>query len=103
MNKNSNMISVTLLFCKFPSCACNLEPEATCHYFLSCHILQIERRPLINDIKEIDEHILTDHKNDLDQGLIYRNECYRYDTNEIILLSTLKFFIDSRRCDLLLF
>ena len=66
-------------------------------------MLQIERRPLINDIKEIDEHILTDHKNDLDQGLIYRNECYRYDTNEIILLSTLKFFIDSRRCDLLLF
>ena len=47
-------------------CACNLEPEATSHYFLRCKLFQIERRTLLNDIKERDEHIIVDHKNDLD-------------------------------------
>ena len=34
---------------------------------------------------------MTDHKNDLDQILLYGNECCRYDTNKIILLSTISF------------
>ena len=62
---------------------------------LRCHLFQTERGSLINDIKEIDEHIITDHKNNLDQILLYGNECYRYDTNRMIFLSTIKFCIDS--------
>ena len=86
-----------------PLCACNLEPEAISHYLLRCHLFQTERRTLLNDIKEIDENIVTDHKNDLDQILLYGNERYRYDTNRMILLSTIKFCRDSKRCDLPLF
>ena len=52
-----------------PQCACNLEPEATSHYLLRCHLFQKERRTLLNDIKEIDKHIITDHKTDLEQIL----------------------------------
>ena len=85
-----------------PLCACNLEPETTSNYFLRCHLFQTERRTLLNDIKEIDENIVTDHKNDLDQGLLYGNERYRYNTNRMTLLST-KFCIDSKRFDLPLF
>ena len=51
-------------------CACNLEPETTSHYLLRCHLFQTERKTLLNDIKEIDEHIITDDKIDLDQILL---------------------------------
>ena len=48
-------------------------------------------RTPFNDIQETNKHIITDHKNDLDQILLYGNECCRYDTNKIILLSTISF------------
>ena len=80
--------------------ACNLEPETTFHYLLRCQLFQTERRTLFNYIKEIDDNIITDHKNYLDQILLYGNERYRYDTNRMILLSALKFYIDSKRFDL---
>ena len=31
-------------------------------------------------MKEVDEHIITDYKNDLDQIFLYGNESYIYDT-----------------------
>ena len=86
-----------------PLCACNLESEITSHYFLRRHLFQKERRTLLNDIKEVDENIITDLKNNLDQILLYGNGRYRYDTNRIILLSTIKFCIDSKRLNLPLF
>ena len=88
-------------FCDFlnPPCACNLEPEITSHYLLRCHLFQTERSTLLNDIKEIDENILTDHKNYLDQILLFGKRLYRCDTNRKIFLSTIKFCIDSKRFD----
>ena len=93
------------IFCDFfnPLCACNLKPETTSHYLLWCHLFQTEWRTLLNDIKEIDENIVIDHKNNLDQILLYGNGRHRYDTNRMILLSTIKFFIDIKRFDLPLF
>ena len=46
--------------------------------------------------KKILEHIITDHKIDLDEILLYGKGRDRYDTNEMILLSTIKFCKDSR-------
>ena len=51
----------------------------------------------------MDEDIITDHKSDLDQILLYENGSYRYDTDRAILLSTIKFYTDSKRFDLPLF
>ena len=42
------------------------------------------------------ENIITDHKNDLDQILLYETGRYRYDTNRMILLSTIKFCLNSK-------
>ena len=83
-----------------PLCACNLKPEKTSHYLLRCHLFQIERRAPLNDIKEIDELNLTDHKNDLDLILLYGNERYRDAPLEWFYY---KFCIDSKSFDLLLF
>ena len=84
-----------------PLCACKLEPVTKSNYLLRCQLFQTERRTLLNDIKEIDESIITDHKNDLDLILLYGNGRYRYNTNRMILLSTITFCI--ARFDLPLF
>ena len=47
----------------------------------------------VNDIKEIDEHIITDNKHQLDQILLYGNERYRYGTNRIIFFYQLLSFL----------
>ena len=88
-------------FCDFlhPLRACNLEPETTPHYLLRCHLFQTERRTLLNDTKQINENIITDNKNNLDQIFLYGNGRCKYDTNRMILLSTIKFCIDSKRFD----
>ena len=54
-------------------CSCNLEPETTFHY-LPFHYTA--------DIKEIDEHMLPDHKSDIDQIFLYGNKHYNCDTNQ---------------------
>ena len=82
-----------------PLCECKLEPEATSHFLLRCHLFQVERATLFNDIKEVDEHI-RDNTSNLDQTFLYGNENYNYDTNKKILLSTIKFCIDSKRFDM---
>ena len=81
-----------------PLCACKLELVTKSHYLLRCHLFQTERRTLLNDIKEIDESIITDHKNDLDLILLYGNGRYRYNTNRMILLSTITFCIAGLIC-----
>ena len=44
-----------------PLCECNLEPDTTFHFLLRCHLFQVERTTLLNDIKEVDEHIISDN------------------------------------------
>ena len=74
-----------------PLCGCNLGPETTSHYLLQCHLFQTERRTLLNDIKEIDEHIIIDHKSDLDQILYYRYDAIRVRTT-IDMTQTERFY-----------
>ena len=81
-------------------CECKLEPETTSHFLLRCHLFQVERATLLNDIKEIDERIISDNTSILNQILFYGNENYNHDTNKKILLSAIKFYIDSKRFDM---
>ena len=83
-----------------PLCECKLELETTSHFLLRRHLFQVERTALLNDIKEIDERIISDNTSILDQILLYGNENYNHDTNKKILLSTIKFCIDSKRFDM---
>ena len=83
-----------------PLCECKLEPETKSHFLLRCHLFQVERTTLLNDIKEIDERIISDNTSILDQILLYGNENYNHDTNEKILLSAIKLCIDSKRFDM---
>ena len=80
-----------------PLCECKLEPETLSHFLLRCHLFQVERTTLLNVVKELDEHIISDNTSMLDQILFYGNENYNHDTNKKILLSTIKFCIDSKR------
>ena len=82
-----------------PLCECRLEQETTSHFLLRCHLFRVEKATLVNDIKEIDERIISDNTSMLDQILLYDNDNYNHDTNKKILLSTIKFCIDSKRFD----
>ena len=83
-----------------PLCECKLEPDTTSHFLLRCHLFQVERTNLLDDIKEIDERIISDNTSIFDQILLYGNENYNHDANKKILLSTIKFCIDSERFDM---
>ena len=83
-----------------PLCECKLEPETTSHFLLRFHLFQVERTTLLNDIKEIDERIISDNSSMLNQIVLYRNDNYNHDTNKNILLSTVKFCIDSKRFEM---
>ena len=61
------------------------------------HLFLVERTTLLNDVKEIEERIIKGNTSILDQILLYRNENYNHDTNKEVLLSTVKFFICSKR------
>ena len=67
-----------------PLCKCKLEPETTSHFLLRCHLFQVERATLLNDIKGVDEHIISDNTNNSDQILLYGNKNYNHDTNKKI-------------------
>ena len=41
---------------------------------LRCHLFQVERTTLLNDIEEADERIITDNTSILDQILLYGND-----------------------------
>ena len=78
-----------------PLCKFKLDPETTSHFLLRCHLFQVERTTLLNDINEIDERNISGNTSILDQILLCGNENYNDDTNKNILLSTIKFCIDS--------
>ena len=65
-----------------PLCECNLEPETASHFSLHYDLFQEERTTLFNDIKEVDEHIISDNTSNLDQILLYGNENYNHDTHK---------------------
>ena len=83
-----------------PLCECKLKPETTSHFSLRSHLFQVEVATLLNDIKEIDKRIISDNTGILDQILLYGNENYNNDINKKILLSTIKFCVDSKRFDM---
>ena len=78
-----------------PLCKCKLELETTSYFLRHCHLFQVERTTVFNDIKKINERIKNDNRSILDQILLNENENYNHDTNKKILLSTIKLCIYS--------
>ena len=83
-----------------PLCKWKLEAQTTSHFLLRCHLFEVERATLLNDIKEIDERIISNNTSILDQILLYRNDNYNHDINKKILLSAIKFCMDIKRFDM---
>ena len=98
MSTNLGIISVISLI-PYASVSWNQRQHPTFYYAVT-YSFHVERTALLNDIKEIDEDIISDNTSILDQILLYGNENYNHDTNNKILLSTIKFGIDSKRFDM---
>ena len=78
-------------YCDFlnPLYSSNKKPETKSNYLLCRHLFHVGQRTSLNlNIKEIDEHFITYHENNLDKILFYGNGSFNYDTKGMILLVT---------------
>ena len=82
--------------CIKPLCTCSLEVESTCHFFLHClHYNILET--LLNELKSVDENILTLSGNKLINLLFYGDSKFDSNKNTRLLNAAIKYVIDSDR------
>ena len=82
-----------------PMCSVNDGVEDVTHFLLSCHLYTHDRIDLLNSVSRITETNVADFENEaLVKLLRYGNEKkYSFDTNRMILLSTIIFIKNSNR------
>ena len=83
--------------CINPLCTCSLEPESNSHFFLRCHNYFTLCAELMNDLKIIDENILTLSKNSLVQLLVFGDPKYNHIDNCQILNASISFILKLER------
>ena len=62
-----------------PLCSCSLETESTLHFFLRCQNYTILRRALMNDLKNINDAIMSLSESDLHHIMLYGSK--NFDSN----------------------
>ena len=83
--------------CINPLCSCSLELETTSHFFLRCHHYTAIRTTLMNDLKTIDENILSLSDNLLIHLLLFGDAKYDSYKNSIILNSSVNYILQLGR------
>ena len=69
-----------------PYCSCSIEAESYSHYFLRCDFFDALRDTIINNLRIIDNNLLTVRDENLTNVLLYGNQIYGDKTNQIILM-----------------
>ena len=82
-----------------PLCSCSIKAESTSHYFLRCHFFHAMRATLINDLRNIDSDLPTLRNENLTNILLYGNQIYDDNTNQIIVMQVIQYIKDSQRFD----
>ena len=82
-----------------PLCSCNIEVESTSHYFLSCHFFDALQATFTNDLRNIDSDLPILRDENLTNILLYGNQIYDDQTNQIILMHVIQYIKDSQRFD----
>ena len=82
--------------CIKPLCTRSLKVESTSHFFLHCLHYNI-RETLLNELKSVDENILTLSGNKLINLLLYGDSKFDSNKNTRLLNAAIKYVIDSDR------
>ena len=86
-----------------PLRACSLETESTLHFFLRCQNYTTLHTALTNDLKNINDAIMSLNESDLLHVILYGNKNFDNNMNISILTATIEFIKDCERFDQPLF
>ena len=86
-----------------PLCCCNTETETISHYLLRCHLFSEQRTKLLENLKNLDNTLLSHRDDELLQILLYGSHKFSSSVNNKILSLTIGFLESTKRFDKLLF
>ena len=80
-----------------PLCDCGNDTETTTHFFLHCPSVHTPRQTLLNNIRNINEQILSHGEDQLIQTVLYGNPNVNLTFNGLILNATIECLISTER------
>ena len=80
-----------------PLCDCGNDTETTTHFFLHCPSFHSPRQILLNNIRNINEQILSHGEDQLIQTVLYGNPNFNLTVNRLILNATIKYLISTEQ------
>ena len=80
-----------------PLCDCSNDTETTTHFFLHCPSFHTPRQTLLNNIRNINEQILSHGEDQLTQTVLYGNPNVNLTFNGLILNATIEYLISTER------
>ena len=78
-------------------CDCGNDTETTAHFFLHCPSFHTPRQTLLNNIRNINEQILSHGEDQLIQTFLYGNPNFNLTVNRLILNATIEYLISTER------
>ena len=78
-------------------CDCGNDTETTAHFFLHCSSFHTPRQTLLNNIRTINQKILSHGENQLIQTFLYSNPNYNLTVNRLILNATIEYQISTEQ------
>ena len=80
-----------------PLCDCGNDTETATHFFLHCSSFYTPRQTLLNNIRNINEQILSHDEDQLIQTFLYSNPNFNLTVNRLILNATIEYLISTER------
>ena len=87
------------LDCLNPICCCGQDIETTVHYLLHCPIFSDERSIFFNNIRRIDENVLSDSDPKTSDTLLFGITSFNDTKNTSILNTTIDYILSTKRFD----
>ena len=87
------------LDCLNPICCCGQDIETTVHYLLHCPIFSDERSIFFNNIRSIDENVLSGTDPKISETLLFGISSFNDAKNTSILNTTIDYIVSTKRLD----
>ena len=82
-----------------PFCCCGKDIETTVHYLLHCPIFSDDRSIFLNNIRSIDENILSGSDSRVSETLLFGISFFNDAKNTSILNNTIDYILSTKRFD----
>ena len=87
------------LDCLNPICCCDKDIETTVHYLLHCSIFSSERSIFFDNIRSIDENVLSGSDSRISETLLFGISSFNDTKNLSILNTTIDYILSTKRFD----